>query len=360
MKYKLLVLDVDGTLLNDAKEISKRTLASLLKVQQMGIRVALASGRPTYGLMPLAKTLELGNYGGFIISYNGGQIINAQNGEILFERRINPEMLPYLEKKARKNNFAIFTYHDDTILTDSSDNEHVHAEANLNNLKIIQEEEFSTAIDFAPCKCILVSNDEEALKELEHQHLQSELQYLKYQINPHFFMNTLNNIHALVDIDTGKAKSTIVELSKLMRYVLYEASNKTILLSREVQFLENYVTLMSLRYPEKVSIEKNFPLEVPEVQIPPLLFISFVENAFKHGVSYRKESFVHVVMQLEEGNRLAFRCTNSTGTSSNEQHHGIGLENIRKRLRLLFGNDYTLSITEEDDKFDVLLIIPLL
>ena len=167
MKYKLLVLDVDGTLLNDAKEISNRTLASLLKVQQMGIRVALASGRPTYGLMPLAKTLELGNYGGFIISYNGGQIINAQNGEILFERRINPEMLPYLEKKARKNNFAIFTYHDDTILTDSSDNEHVRAEANLNNLKIIQEEEFSTAIDFAPCKCILVSNDEEALKDLE-------------------------------------------------------------------------------------------------------------------------------------------------------------------------------------------------
>ena len=93
MKYKLLVLDVDGTLLNDAKEISKRTLASLLKVQQMGIRVALASGRPTYGLMPLAKTLELGNYGGFIISYNGGQIINAQNGEILFERRINRNYL---------------------------------------------------------------------------------------------------------------------------------------------------------------------------------------------------------------------------------------------------------------------------
>lgn len=102
MKYKLLVLDVDGTLLNDAKEISKRTLASLLKVQQMGIRVALASGRPTYGLMPLAKTLELGNYGGFIISYNGGQIINAQNGEILFERRINPEMLPYLRKSTQK------------------------------------------------------------------------------------------------------------------------------------------------------------------------------------------------------------------------------------------------------------------
>ena len=359
MKYKLLVLDVDGTLLNDAKEISKRTLASLLKVQQMGIRVALASGRPTYGLMPLAKTLELGNYGGFIISYNGGQIINAQNGEILFERRINPEMLPYLEKKARKNNFAIFTYHDDTILTDSSDNEHVHAEANLNNLKIIQEEEFSTAIDFAPCKCILVSNDEEALKELEHQHLQSELQYLKYQINPHFFMNTLNNIHALVDMDAGKAKRTIVELSKLMRYVLYEASNRTILLSREIQFLDNYIALMKLRYTGRVRIECCMPDEVPEVQIPPLLFISFVENAFKHGVSYQEESFIRVFMSVEDG-RLAFRCSNSNHGRSVEQHHGIGLENIRKRLRLLFGQDYTLSINERDDSFNVLLIIPLL
>lgn len=167
MKYKLLVLDVDGTLLNDEKEISKRTLASLLKVQQMGIRIALASGRPTYGLMPLAKMLELGNYGGFIVSYNGCQIINAQNGEILFERRINPEMLPYLEKKAHKNSFAIFTYHDDTLLTDSPNNEHIRTEAKLNNLKIIKEEDFSIAIDFAPCKCMLVSDDEEALTGLE-------------------------------------------------------------------------------------------------------------------------------------------------------------------------------------------------
>ena len=202
--------------------------------------------------------------------------------------------------------------------------------------------------------------DEEMLKELEHQRLQSELQYLKYQINPHFFMNTLNNIHALVDIDTGKAKSTIVELSKLMRYVLYEASNKTTLLSREVQFLENYIGLMSLRYTDKVSIGMHFPAEVPEVQIPPLLFISFVENAFKHGVSYRNESFIRVLVQLEEDNRLSFRCTNSNNGSADEQHHGIGLENVRKRLRLLFGNDYTLSSTNEEQIFDVLLIIPLL
>lgn len=101
-------------------------------------------------------------------------------------------------------------------------------------------------------------------------------------------MNTLNNIHALVDMDAGKAKRTIVELSKLMRYVLYEASNRTILLSREIQFLDNYIALMKLRYTGRVRIECCMPDEVPEVQIPPLLFISFVENAFKHGVSYRR------------------------------------------------------------------------
>lgn len=167
MKYRLLVLDVDGTLLNDAKEISKRTLAALLKVQQMGVRIVLASGRPTYGLMPLAKLLELGNYGGFILSYNGGQIINAGNGEVLFERRINPEMIPYLEKKARKHGFAIFTYHDDVIVADSPDNSHIQSEAILNDLKIVHEEELSIAIDFAPCKCMLVSDDEKALQELE-------------------------------------------------------------------------------------------------------------------------------------------------------------------------------------------------
>ena len=167
MKYKLLVLDVDGTLLNDAKEITKRTLSVLLKIQQMGVRVVLASGRPSYGLMKVAKTLELGNYGGFILSYNGCQIINAQNGEILFERRINPEMLPYLEKKARKNGFALFTYHDNLILTNNSDDEHVLDEAELNDLVVIEEEEFSTAIDFAPCKCMLVSDDEAALVALE-------------------------------------------------------------------------------------------------------------------------------------------------------------------------------------------------
>ena len=168
MKYKLLVLDIDGTLLNDKKEISPRTQAALLKVQQMGVHIVLASGRPTGGVLPLAHALELNHYGGFILSYNGGQIINAQTGEILFEKRINPEMIPYLDKKAKKNDFAIFTYHKDYILTDKPENKHVQEEAILNNMRVIGVDNFPEAIDFSPCKCMLASDDETALVGLEN------------------------------------------------------------------------------------------------------------------------------------------------------------------------------------------------
>ncbi|MDE7378055.1 MAG: Cof-type HAD-IIB family hydrolase [Paraprevotella sp.] len=167
MKYKLLVLDVDGTLLNEAKEITKHTLATLRKVQQMGIRILLASGRPTYGLLPLARQLELGTYNGFISSYNGGQIISASNGEVVFERRINPEMLSYIEKKARKNGFSLFTYDGDCIVTTDAADPHVQEEARLNGMSLKQVDDFSIAVDFAPCNCVLSSDDEAALSGLE-------------------------------------------------------------------------------------------------------------------------------------------------------------------------------------------------
>lgn len=168
MKYKLLVLDVDGTLLNKAGEITKRTLTTLRKVQQMGVRIMLASGRPTYGLLPLARMLELGTYEGYILSYNGGQIISAQNGEVLFERRINPEMLPYLEKKAKKNGFSIFTYNENRIIANNASDPHIVDEAFINDMEIQQDEEFSLAVDYPPCKVVLVSDDEESLVSLEH------------------------------------------------------------------------------------------------------------------------------------------------------------------------------------------------
>ena len=137
MKYKLLVLDVDGTLLNSQKEISSHTLSALLKAQHMGIHIVLASGRSTNGVMPIAKKLELDKFGGYILSYNGGQIIQAEDGKLLFEKRISPEWIPYFYQKALNNNFTIFTYPQDFILTNRADDPHVIQEAELNGMRII-------------------------------------------------------------------------------------------------------------------------------------------------------------------------------------------------------------------------------
>lgn len=167
MKYKIVVMDLDGTLLNTDGVITQHTQSTLMKMQQMGVQIALASGRPSYGLMPAAKKLELRNYGGYLLSYNGCQIIDAQSGEVLFEKRINPEMLTYIEKKAKKNGFSLFVYNDDTIITDSPDNPHIQYEAEINGLKIVEQQDLAITIDFAPCKCMLVSDDVQALDALE-------------------------------------------------------------------------------------------------------------------------------------------------------------------------------------------------
>ena len=135
--------------------------------------------------------------------------------------------------------------------------------------------------------------DDRHLKELEKQNLQTELEYLKHQINPHFFMNTLNNIHALIDVDTEKAKESVIELSKIMRYILYDSSQPIISLQKEITLLNNYIALMRIRYTDSIDISVNIADNLPDVQIPPLLFISFIENAFKHGISYQHPSIDH-------------------------------------------------------------------
>ncbi len=167
MKYKLLVLDVDGTLVNNAKEISKQTLATLLKVQQMGVRIVLASGRSTFGLRHLIEKLELKINGGYILAYNGAQVIDIKNDEVLFEKRIDPQQIPYLERKAKQNGFDIFTYHKNQLITTNPDNKHIRDEAELNGMEIVAVDNLSEAVDFSPCKCVLVSDDEEALVGLK-------------------------------------------------------------------------------------------------------------------------------------------------------------------------------------------------
>jgi Putative regulator of cell autolysis len=173
-------------------------------------------------------------------------------------------------------------------------------------------------------------------------------------------MNTLNNIHALIDIDTEKAKETVIGLSKMMRYVLYDSSQPTISLEKEVFFIQNYIELMKLRYIDKVNIKLYLPEVIPSVQIPPLLFISFLENAFKHGISYRKDSYISFSLQVNERDIECLVTNSNCDHISHDNEQGIGLENVRKRLNLLYPDNYTLKIDSTIDEFSVLLIIPLL
>ena len=199
--------------------------------------------------------------------------------------------------------------------------------------------------------------DRKRLERLEHENLEQQLEYLRYQINPHFFMNTLNNIHALVDIDPEQAKETILELSKMMRFVLYEGNKQGVPLSRELDFIRHYMALMQLRYTDKVHIDLNLPDEVPDCQIPPLILVTFIENAFKHGVSYQHDSFVEVKVSVAH-NELQFTCRNSKADKPNEEKGGVGLSNVRKRLNLLYGSSYALRIHNAED-YSVELNIPL-
>lgn len=203
--------------------------------------------------------------------------------------------------------------------------------------------------------------DREQQERLEKQDLERQLEYLRYQVNPHFFMNTLNNIHALVDINPERAKTTIVELSKMMRYILYEGDKKYIPVQREALFLNNYIELMRLRYSSRVSISLDLPEMMPDVMLPPLLLIIFVENAFKHGVSYAAPSFIDIKVEVTQ-DKLKFRCRNSRQEQKPEEKKkkgGVGLANARRRLDLLFPNRYNLEIKENDKEYDVQLEIPL-
>ena len=165
-------------------------------------------------------------------------------------------------------------------------------------------------------------NDQKKLEALQKKNLEQQLEYLKYQINPHFFMNTLNNIHALVDIDPEKAKDTILELSKMMRFILYEGDKSGVPLTREFDFIRHYVTLMQLRYTDKVDIRTDLPDEAPDKTVPPLMLISFIENAFKHGISYQHQSFVHIKVVISD-DRLLFTCRNSKAEIPNQEKGGV-------------------------------------
>ncbi len=205
------------------------------------------------------------------------------------------------------------------------------------------------------------------LEELEKENLKQSLVQLRYQLHPHFFMNTLNNIHALVDIDPVKAQKCIIDLSKLMRYILYESDHEYVPAYQEVEFMENYVRLMRIRFNDKLRFTVNNNDDGKGIWIPPLIFISFVENAFKHGVCPNKESFIDIkshVYTNENGEpRLQYTCRNSKHIKSDSakavnEASGVGLSNIKGRLDLMFVNNYTLTINDGVEEYAIEMDIP--
>ncbi len=206
----------------------------------------------------------------------------------------------------------------------------------------------------------MIQNEKEK-EALQKEKLFSELAFLKNQINPHFFFNTLNNIYSLVETSVSDGQKAILQLSKLMRYLLYETDKESLELDREIEFMEHYINLMKLRLSSKVELQVILPAKNTGLQIAPLLFLPFIENAFKHGISYSSPSFIHITMRIHE-DAVSFECSNSLGGKGEEMlktAHGIGLENVKKRLALLFPDRHTLDIHATETAFRVFLTIRL-
>lgn len=204
------------------------------------------------------------------------------------------------------------------------------------------------------------SREQANMKELENHRLQEELKYLRQQISPHFLMNILNNIHEMAEEDTKGAQEMILELSHLMRYVLYDSEHDTTTFNAEVRFISSFVSLMRMRYVEDL-VKINLDIRGQEegnIHIPPLLFIPFIENAFKHGVSYSSKSVIDIKLHRMENN-IIFSCDNTIPSNkAKTDKGGVGLTNVRRRLELLYGKDYSLDINNTNNIHSVTLIIP--
>lgn len=184
-------------------------------------------------------------------------------------------------------------------------------------------------------------SERKKMEEERRRNAEAELTWLKNQLNPHFLFNTLNNISSLTQIDPDRAQECIAQFSDLLRYALYDSNVKKVTLNDECRFMENYINLMSLRCNEMTRIETRMDDFDNGLLISPLLFISLIENAFKHGVSSHKKSYVKIDMGVD-GNDLVFSCENSIHEQSTTNHScsGIGLENMTRRLELLYPESY--------------------
>ncbi|MFT5886239.1 MAG: two-component system LytT family sensor kinase [Arcticibacterium sp.] len=204
--------------------------------------------------------------------------------------------------------------------------------------------------------------DEETHKrEEDQQRLKSELSFLRSQISPHFLFNVLNSIVYLIRSKSDMAEPVTIQLSDMMRYMLYETDNKQVAVSKELEYLRNYIDLQKVRYGEDVSINVAIGGNDSSLTIEPMLLIPFVENAFKHGVGMVLEPKIDIILDYQ-GADLTFEVINKIGPETEEEKDsssGIGLKNVRRRLELLYPDKHTLDINDDGDKFAIKLNINL-
>lgn len=197
-------------------------------------------------------------------------------------------------------------------------------------------------------------------KELERMHSEAELQNLKSQLNPHFLFNTLNNIYSLIAISQDRAQEAVHDLSRLLRYMLYDSSQSTVPVEKDFDFLRNYIELMRIRLPKHAQLETEIETSSPHSRIAPLLFISLIENAFKHGSSNNKPCFIDIRL-FSDAEKVSCRIRNSyfPKTDHDKSGSGIGIANLRKRLELLYPHAHTFICEHNGDMFISELIITL-
>ncbi len=367
MRYKMLVLDIDGTLLNHENIVTARMKATLIKVQQMGITIVLASGRPTYGVLPLAEELELDKNGGYILSYNGGQILNVQTKELLFEKRVKQEMIPYLERKATKSGFSIFTYGEDFIYTNDAANEHIIREAELNGMRLKEVGNFSESIIFSPYKCMIVSDNEIELTTLEShwkKRLAGELDVFRsedyfLEVVPPFIdkANTLSLLLEKLKISSENVMAIgdgICDVSMIQLAAMGVAMGNA---RESVKACADYVTLTNKEDGAAIAIEKLIISEINPTQVP----LDKLNESGKHALmgnlgiqyTYASENMVEATMPVNEKTRQPFGILHGGATLAlAETVAGLGSLILCKPDEIMVGmqvNGNHLSSAHEGD-----------
>ena len=198
------------------------------------------------------------------------------------------------------------------------------------------------------------SREEKIRKEKENENLKAELSFLRSQVSPHFMFNVLNTLVAMARKKSDLMEPSLIQLSNLMRYMLYESNDERISLSREVEYLKSYIDLQLLRFGDSLNIELNIGKGIDDYEMEPMLLISFVENAFKHGIGMVEEPFIKIDLSVDKQKHLLhFKVENTVAPEdgSKDKSSGIGLQNMRRRLELLYKDRYTLETSKHDSIF---------